>query len=181
VAKQFDKIEQAHSEFIKKQHVFFVASAGKDGFVSLSPKGMDTFRVTGPNSIVWLNLTGSGNETSVNVQENCRMTVMFCSFDKEPLVLRLYGTAQVLHQRDSEWPGLIKMFPSYTGARQIFKMNVQLVLTSCGYAVPLMEFKGERDLLTKWTDARGRDSIEKYWREKNTVSLDGRPTNIVKD
>jgi len=181
MARRFDSIEKNHEEFVKRQHVFFVATARTEGIVGLSPKGMDTMRIIGPNSVVWLNLTGSGNETSLNVQDNGRMTVMFCSFDKDPLVLRFYGKATVVHPRDAEWSDLIPMFGEFAGARQIFSMKVDIVMESCGYAVPYLEYKGERDLLTKWTESRGRAGVEKYWKEYNALSLDGRKTNIVEE
>ena len=103
---------------------------------------------------------------------------MFCSFDKQPLILRLYGKAQAVHERHDAWEALVGMFPDFTGARQVFVLSLDMVQTSCGYAVPHYQFKGERDTLTKWADNRGREGIEEYWREKNTRSLDGKDTGL---
>ena len=147
--------------------------------MNVSPKGMDSFRVTGPTEVIWLNLTGSGNETAAHVRENGRMTVMFCSFERQPLILRLYGQAGTVHPRDVAWPGLAGLFPAFTGARQIFRLRLDLVQTSCGYAVPRFQLVEERPTLTKWADSRGREGIEQYWREKNTRSLDGVDTGIL--
>ena len=126
-----------------------------------------------------MNLTGSGNESAAHVLESSRMTVMFCSFDKQPLIMRLYGQAKVIHPRDAAWPELAKWFPDYTGARQIFDLKLDLVQTSCGYAVPYMELKGERPTLTKWTENHGKAGVEQYWKEENAISLNGRDTGIL--
>ncbi len=180
MADKFTALTDGHIEFIKRQHVFFVGTAGEQGFVNVSPKGMDTFRVVDGSHVVWLNLTGSGNETAAHVLENRRMTVMFCSFDKQPLILRLYGKATVIHPGDEGWPRLASEFPVYTGARQFFELDLDLVQSSCGYAVPYCEFKSERLTLTKWADNRGRDGVEQYWEEKTAKSLDDRTTGTVK-
>ncbi|MFT7222638.1 MAG: hypothetical protein ACI82Z_000161 [Cellvibrionaceae bacterium] len=181
MAEKFSALTDKHVAFIESQHIFFVGTAVGDGFVNVSPKGMDSFRVITDSRVVWLNLTGSGNETAAHVLENSRMTIMFCSFDKQPLILRLYGQARIVHPRDNNWPQLAELFPQYTGARQIFDVDVELVQTSCGYAVPYYELVGERPTLDKWADKRGRKGIEEYWKEKNTKSLDGKQTGIFQD
>jgi len=181
LAERFEQLGDDHVAFIGRQHIFFVGTAGAEGMVNVSPKGMDSFRVLDAGRVAWLNLTGSGNETAAHVRENGRMTVMFCSFDKQPLILRLYGRARTVHPRDGEWDALAPLFPEFTGARQVFLLDLDMVQTSCGYAVPFYELKGERSTLTKWADNKGRDGIEDYWREKNTASLDGRDTGIFED
>lgn len=181
MAERFNQLNEKQIEFIKQQRIFFVGTAGAEGTVNVSPKGMDTLRVVNEHQVVWLNLTGSGNETSAHVQENGRMTIMFCSFAKQPLILRLYGQANVIHPRDSIWQELSSLFDEYVGARQFFQLNLDLVLTSCGHAVPFFKYRGERDLLRKSAERRGQAGIEEYWREKNQISLDGKPTNILKN
>jgi len=178
MSELFNELSSKHIEFIKRQHIFFVGTAGAEGFVNVSPKGMDSFRVIDGNKVLWLNLTGSGNETAAHVLENKRMTVMFCSFEKEPLIMRIYGNANVIHPRDAGWNERIGLFPDYTGARQLFELNIALVQTSCGYAVPYYELKGERPTLTKWANNRGRKGVEEYWAEKNVRSLDDKETGI---
>jgi len=180
MSEKFTALAEQHIEFIQDQHLFFVGTAGSEGFVNVSPKGMDSFRVINNSQVVWLNLTGSGNETAAHVLENKRMTVMFCSFAKQPLILRLYGKAETIHPRDKEWSGLAALFPDYTGARQFFVLDIEMVQTSCGYAVPYYELKGERPTLTKWADNRGRDGVEQYWEEKNTTSINDKETGILK-
>ena len=161
--------------------MFFVGTAGAEGSVNVSPKGMDSFRVASSSEVIWLNLTGSGNESAAHVLENGRMTIMFCSFDKYPLIMRLYGSASAVHPGDEGWSRLVDQFPEYPGARQIFRVQLDLVQTSCGYAVPFYEHVGERPTLVNWADKRGTDGIEQYWREKNTRSLDDKDTGIFKD
>ncbi len=179
MSEKFNQLEAKHISFIQEQHLFFVGTAGKEGFVNVSPKGMDSFRVINSNQVAWLNLTGSGNETAAHVLENGRMTVMFCSFKKQPLILRLYGQATTIHSRNEQWKKYTDMFPCYTGARQIFILDIELVQTSCGYAVPYYELIGERETLTKWSDKKGQDGIQDYWKDKNTKSLDGRNTGLL--
>ncbi len=135
------ELNPALINFIENQKIFFVGTARTSGTVNLSPKGMDTFRIVNNNKIVWLNLTGSGNETAAHLLENNRMTIMFCSFEKIPLILRLYGKAQIYHENDQTYKEQIGLFRDFTGARQIIEMDINLVQTSCGYAVPFMDLK----------------------------------------
>ena len=178
MSDKYEQLEDEHITFIGNQHIFFVGTAGAEGTVNVSPKGMDSFRVLDKNRIAWLNLTGSGNETAAHVLENGRMTIMFCSFDKQPLIMRLYGQATTVHPRDEQWQELESLFPSYTGARQIYVQDIDLVQTSCGYAVPHYELTSERHTLTKWADNKGKDGVEEYWHEKNLKSIDGKDTGL---
>lgn len=178
MAKQFDRIEEAHKRFIEDQHLYFVGSAAREGRVNVSPKGMDSLRIMGPNRIVWLNLTGSGNETAGHLKDVNRMTLMWCSFTTRPLILRCYGTAETVHPRDASWDDLYGLFDDHLGARQIYDMSVEMVQTSCGYAVPFFDNPRERDTLTKWSDDKGEDGILAYWDEKNRATIDGADTGI---
>lgn len=178
MAKIYEQIPEKLKQFIEKQHIFFVATAAEDGRVNLSPKGMDSLRVTGENEVVWLNLTGSGNETAAHLKKVNRMTIMFCSYEKNPMILRLYGTAETIHPGDARWEELSAHFFDSPGARQIFIMQVAAVQTSCGYAVPFYEYKGERDTLKVWSDKKGESGIRDYWQEKNRESIDGFETGI---
>lgn len=179
MAKQFDKIEEDHRRFIAVQHIFFVGSAAPGGRVNISPKGMDSLRVLGPSRILWRNLTGSGNETAGHLRQINRMTLMWCGFEKRPLILRAYGAARTLHPRDSEFAELNEHFPDTPGVRQIYDMTVDLVQTSCGYAVPFFDYSGERDVLEKWAEAKGPDGIATYWDARNQETIDGLPTGIL--
>jgi hypothetical protein len=181
MAKMFEEISEKLKEFIENQKVYFVGTAGAEGKINVSPKGMDSLRVIDERTVVWLNLTGSGNETSAHVQENGRMTIMFCAFEGKPLILRLYGRATVIHKRDRAWNEYIPLFSEYLVARQIFKLDIELVQTSCGFAVPLYDYTADRGLLTDWAEKKGREGIQNYWKEKNQKSLDGKLTNILND
>lgn len=179
MAKQFDNITEGHQTFIAQQKVFFVGTAAADGRVNVSPKGMDdSFRVLGPNRVVWLSVTGSGNESAAHVAQNGRMTVMFCSFEGAPQILRLYGEAETIYPRHKKWNSLITEFPAFPGVRQFFDLAIDLVQTSCGMAVPLYDFVGDRTALNEWAEKKGSDGIADYWDEKNRVSIDGMPTHI---
>ena len=178
MAKQFPGFEAAHQAFVAEQPIFFVATAAPDGHVNVSPKGRDSLRVLGPNRLVWRNLTGSGNETAAHLLRANRMTVMWCSFTTRPLILRAYGSAIVTHKGEPGWDDLDALFPPELGARQVFDMAVDLVQTSCGYAVPFMDFRAERDTLEKWAEDKGEDGVEAYWQQKNRQSIDGFPTGL---
>lgn len=179
MGKKLEHITPELAEFIQQQKIFFVGTAAEEGRVNISPKGTDTFRVLGENKIVWLNLTGSGNETAAHLLKNNRMTIMFCAFEGKPMILRLYGTAQIFHNRDEKFQEYFQLFLDFTGARQIIEMEVDLVQTSCGFAVPLMDFKEERTILNNWADKQGEEGIKKYWEEKNMKSIDGFETKIL--
>lgn len=179
MAKQFDDLSEALIRFIDAQHMFFVGSAAPDGRVNISPKGMDSLRVLGPSRIVWRNLTGSGNETAGHLAQINRMTLMWCGFEARPMILRCYGSAKTLHPRDPAFDALNALFPASQGARQIYDVAIDLVQTSCGYAVPFMEYTGERDVLEKWTEDRGSEGILEYWETRNQTTIDGAPTHIL--
>ncbi len=178
MAKQFNGLEPEHQNFIKAQHIFFVGSAAESGRVNVSPKGGDDLRVLGPNRIVWRNLTGSGNETAGHLKRVNRMTIMWCAFTAKPLILRVYGQAQAVHPLYTDCTDIDALFAPHAGTRQYYDMTIDLVQTSCGYAVPLMEFKADRDTLDRWTTDRGPEGIKAYWQEKNTRTIDGFPTDI---
>lgn len=161
--------------------MFFVATAAATGHINLSPKGMDTLRVLSDERIIWLNLTGIGNETATHVQEDGRMTLMFCSFGEQRLTLRVFGQARVLHPRDADWDKMISLFPDLPGCRQIFDLDIELIQTSCGSTVPRMDLvdtRVEKEFLPYY-ETMDREELENYWRKHNATSLDGLPTNIL--
>lgn len=181
MAQKYIEISEKLKYFIEEQKIFFVGTAAQEGRVNISPKGMDTLRVLNGNRVAWLNVTGSGNETSAHIQENPRMTLMFAAFEGKAMILRLYGNAEVVHKYDPRWSELNALFPEIPGARQIFDLQVTLVQTSCGMAVPLYDYVEDRELLKEWAAKKGDSGIEDYWKEKNLVSIDGKPTSILKN
>lgn len=172
-------LTDADVRFIAAQKIFFVATAAETGRINLSPKGMDSFVVLAPDRVAWLNVTGSGNETSAQVQAFPRMTIMFCAFDGKPNILRLYGSAKTIHRADAPWPELVAKFPSLPGARQIFDVVIESVQNSCGLSIPCFDYTGERELLNDWARAKGETGIREYWTRRNQTSIDGLPTNIL--
>ncbi|WP_227270344.1 pyridoxamine 5'-phosphate oxidase family protein [Roseobacter weihaiensis] len=181
MATQYDVLTPTLSGFIENQHIFFTATAGPEGRVNLSPKGMDSLRILSPNRIIWRNLTGSGNETAGHLAQINRITLMWCGFEVKPLILRVYGSAATLHPRDADFDALNALFPVSDGARQIYDVAIEMVQTSCGYAVPFMEYAGERDVLTTWTENKGPEGIADYWATKNQQTIDGAPTFVLEE
>jgi hypothetical protein len=171
-----DAITDELAAFIAAQRVFFVATAPTDGgHVNVSPKGLDTFTVLDPNTVAYLDLTGSGVETIAHLRQDGRITIMFCAFDGKPNIVRLYGRGEVLPMGKPETDALLPRFGSYPGARSVIRVRVDRVSTSCGYGVPLLRYEGERDQLTTWADRRGPDGLVEYREEKNAASIDGLP------
>jgi len=178
-----NKLNRSFSEFIERQKLFFVATAAAQGRVNLSPKGLDCLRVINNKQIVWLSVSGSGNETSAHINKHPRMTLMFCAFEGEPLILRVYGSAKVYYPRHDGWQDYLNIFPEYAGARSIYRLDIEQVTTSCGTGVPemtLLSTRAERDLLP-WYDNLGPARVEEFWRKKNVRSIDGYPTGIFED
>lgn len=178
MAKFYSQLTQELQDFIKQQKLFFTATAPTQGRINLSPKGIDTFRCIDEVTVAYLDLTGSGNETAAHLHENGRMTIMFCSFSEQPLILRLYGSGNVIHPGDRQWQEYHDYFSSIPGLRQIIVLNIDSVQTSCGFGVPLYEFKQERQTLIDWAQNKGQ-AIKQYWQEKNQTSIDGLPTHVM--
>ncbi len=180
MGKFFDHINPNQQEFIAKQKMFFVASAplSIDGHINLSPKGIDSFRVLSERQVAYMDIIGSGNETSAHLIDNGRITLMFCAYDGPPNILRLYGTGRTLLPGDTGWEEMASHFELQLATRQIILADIDLVQTSCGFSVPLYEYKGERDHAVKWANNKGADGLDAYKKEKNKVSLDGLPTAL---
>lgn len=177
MAKKYSELTPALQTFIAQQQMFFTASAplSEDGRVNVSPKGIDTFRYLSPTQVAYLDLTGSGNETAAHVKENGRLTIMMCSFAGKPTILRMYGKGRIVRSPDPDWDKLYSFFDSVPGERQIVLLDIELVQTSCGFGVPLFEFKRHRDELVKWAERKGEEGLQSYRRNNNSKSLDGLP------
>jgi len=182
MAKVFDCITDDLQAFIAHQSLFFVATAplSASGHVNVSPKGLDSFRVLSPNQVAYCDLTGSGNETSAHLQENGRITFMFCAFEKAPLILRLYGQGRTLLPDSPEWSTLAPCFPDIPGIRQIITATIDRVQTSCGTGVPLLATVSQRDEIIQWATKKGEAGLLDYWKQKNMTSIDDLPTPLGK-
>lgn len=179
MAKFYEAITPELRLFIEAQHIFFVATAAENSRINLSPKGMNSLRVLDDRTVAYLDLTGSGNETAAHLKADGRITVMFCSFDATPRILRLYGCGRLILKSDPAWSAMVSHFPALPGARQIVVVEVQSVQTSCGFGVPYYEFKGERPALVDWALKKGEDGLEEYRRRHNRLSIDGLPSDTV--
>ncbi|QIR35368.1 pyridoxamine 5'-phosphate oxidase family protein [Tolypothrix sp. PCC 7910] len=180
MAKLFDCITEELQEFIAAQHIFFVGSAplSSTGHVNLSPKGLESFRILSSNRVGYLDLTGSGNETSAHLQENGRITFLFCAFQEPAKILRLYGQGYTIVAGSPEWDAFAPLFPPLPGGRQIIIADIERVQTSCGFGVPLYEYQGQRDTLVNWATKKGEQGVKEYQQQKNLTSIDGLPTPL---
>jgi hypothetical protein len=182
--KRSPRLERNHRGFILQQHMFFVASVAPGTRVNVSPRSTDCFRVLGDNAVAYLDRTGSENETAAHLRAGGSMTIMFCAFVGPPKILRLYGHGTVHHRLSRSYTDLLVEHFGGTaplGARQIVQLDVELVLRSCGFGVPLFDYRGERPVLDEWCKRQGPTGIEAFWRERNTRSIDGLPTGLFDD
>jgi hypothetical protein len=172
------RLTPEQTEWIQAQPLFFNATAplNSTGHINLSPRGLDTLRVVDPGRIVILDLTGSGNETAAHLAENRRITLMFCAFEGKPRVLRVYGEGEVIRPHHPDWSSLRALFlPGLAGVRQLFRIRVTRVKTSCGFGVPLMKLVRQRDDLLKWANDKGNEGLDRFQRKHNLRSIDDLP------
>ena len=187
MGKVYPELDDRLRKFIVSQSVYFVATApcldpdGSGGHVNVSPKGYrDTFAILDSHRVAYLDLTGSGAETIAHLRQNGQITIMFCSFDHETKILRLYGTGSVVLPGSAEWDALAVHFPDRLAAgtgneRAIIDVAVHRIADSCGYAVPVLELVDERDVLTRWAEKKTPAELADYRAEKNAASIDGLP------
>ena len=178
MAKVLEEINDELAAWIAAQLLFFVASAplSEEGHVNLSPRGLDTLRVLGPHEVAFYDLVGSGNETAAHLAENGRITIMLCAFEGAPRIIRLFGRGEVVRPGDASWEALSSHFDGkLPTARQIIRIAVSRVQSSCGYGVPLMSLQGQRDDLIKWAEKKGGQGLQEYQRRNNHSSIDGLP------
>ncbi|MFP5230107.1 MAG: pyridoxamine 5'-phosphate oxidase family protein [Acidobacteriota bacterium] len=181
MGKHFAAIEAEHRAFIEKQRIFFTGSAAAEGRVNVSPKDAAALRLLDAHRVLYLDVTGSGNETAAHLRANGRLTLMFCAFEGAPMILRLYGQGRVVPRGSEEYRTLQAMWfgsEERPGARQMVILDVDRVQTSCGYGVPEFAFVEERPTLTRWAQAKGEAGLREYRQTKNTRSIDGLPTGI---
>lgn len=181
MARDYAALTAHHRDFIARQHLFFTASAAPGTRMNISPRSTDWLRVIGDRAVVYLDRTGSGNETAAHARAGGAMTIMFCAFEGPPLILRLYGRGRTIARGGAEYAALLAtLFDDREpiGARQMMRLDFDLVKTSCGYGVPLFEYREERDQMDRWAIAKGEDGLAAYRCEHNLVSMDGLPTGL---
>ena len=177
MGKVHAEIDEQIRKMIQAQRVFFVATAplGSQGNLSLSPKGLDTFRILGPRTVAYLDVIGSGVETIAHLKENGRIVLMFCNFEGPPGIVRVHGRGRVIEPPSPEFSDLASGFPPYPTTRAIILVDVTRVSDSCGFGVPLLRYQGERDQHFRWAQKKGPEGLRAYKQEKNRHSIDGLP------
>jgi hypothetical protein len=177
MGKVRDEIDPPLANFMQQQNVFFVATAptSRDGHINLSPKGLDTFRILDPKTVVYLDFVGSGVETIAHLKENARIVLMFCAFQGPPNVVRLHGRGHAFERSSADFPELLALFPPYEGVRAIVRVDLTRISDSCGYGVPLLKYEGERTQLRAWAQKKGPEGLKEYRERKNRYSIDGLP------
>lgn len=183
MSKPREHIDADMAAWIEQQHVYFVATSplAESGHVNCSPKGGDSFRVLGPMEVAYQDYTGSGAETAAHLRENGRIVVMFCAFEGKPEVVRLHGRGEVIVPSDPRYGDLAGRFPTNPGTRSIVHISLDRVSTSCGFAVPLMDYRSDRDTLDRWAATKGEAGLEEYRAQKNARSIDGLPALANED
>ncbi len=176
MGKVYEALDERLQTFIQQQQLFFVATApASGGHVNLSPKGLDSFRVLGPTSVAYQDLVGSGAETIAHLRQNGRITIMFCAFAGPPLILRLYGTGEVIAAGHSDFADLAELFQDRMNTRSVIRVSVSRIADSCGFGVPVYDFVKERDQLERWAERKGAAGVAEYVREHNRASIDEIP------
>jgi hypothetical protein len=175
MGKLYESITPDLREWLAAQKVFFVATAplSAEGHINCSPKGGDALRVLSQTEVAYLDLTGSGIETTAHLQENSRIVLMFCSFEAAPKIVRLHGTGRVVYPSESEFQKLRDPFASHAGVRGIIRVTINRISDSCGHGVPIMQFVQQRDLIEKWSVKKGATGLAEYRASKNATSIDG--------
>jgi len=173
----YETITPALEQWIKTQHLFFVATAplAQSGHVNCSPKGLDSLRILSPTRVAYLDLTGSGAETLAHLRENGRIVFMFCALSGPPKIVRLHGIGRIVTKRAPEWINLMSLFPSYPAPRSIIVAEVTRISDSCGFGVPKFEFQENRDAMERWAATKGQAALPEYRKLKNAQSIDGLP------
>lgn len=175
MGKNFDEITPELRKWMEKQKIFFVATAplSASQHINCSPKGLDSFRILDSHTVAYQDLTGSGIETIAHIKENKRIVLMFCAFEGPPKIVRLHGSGEVIVPGNEEFNQLAKEFPERRGTRSYIRIHISRISDSCGYSVPVYEFKKDRDVLDKWVESKTDEQLSDYRLSKNAQSIDG--------
>jgi Pyridoxamine 5'-phosphate oxidase len=184
MGEQFRKLDAKLREFIGDQRVFFTASAAANARVNISPRGVEAFAVLDDKTAVYLDRTGSGNETAAHLKADGRLTIMFCAFEGPAKILRLYGRGEVLRRGSAAYGELLTSAfagEEPIGAREMIRLHIDLVKTSCGWGMPVYTYRRGRPSLDNWAAFQGEEGLAAYRRDTNALSMDGLPTGLLED
>jgi hypothetical protein len=175
MGKVYEKIDETLREFIRAQQMFFVATGplSASGHINLSPKGLDSLRILGPDTLAYLDHVGSGAETIAHLRENGRIVVMLCAFQGAPRTVRFHGRGSVFEPQDQEFNRLRSLFPDEPAGRAIIHISIDRIADSCGYGVPLYSFERQRSQLPDWVARKGPQRLHDYQVQTNRISIDG--------
>jgi hypothetical protein len=177
VGKSYPQITDNLAAWIRRQHLLFVATAplAGDGMVNCSPKGLECFAILDPHTVAYLDYNGSGVETIAHLRENGRIVIMFCALEGAPKIVRLHGTGRAVEPQDADFAALRAHFGEAPPVRSIIRIDLTRISDSCGFGVPLFDYVGERETLTKWAESKSDAELAAYQAKNNCVSLDGLP------
>ncbi|WP_327307632.1 pyridoxamine 5'-phosphate oxidase family protein [Streptomyces sp. NBC_01298] len=182
MGKLYDRIDGRLRTFIEEQPIFFTATAplSGDGHINLSPKGRaGTLVVIDETTLAYLDFGGSGAETIAHVRENGRITLMWCAFSGPPNIVRIHGDGEAVFRDDPRWDGLVELFGDADGpaARAVILVTARRIADVCGYAIPFMEYQGERTLHAEYFGRKTDEEFNAYCEKKEFigVSVDGLP------
>ncbi len=175
MGKVYETIDDKLRQWVEAQKMFIVATAplSGDGLINCSPKGMDTFRILGPTTVAYLDLTGSGIETIAHLKENGRIIIMFMAFEGGPKIVRFHGKGVVYEKGSDDFARQAQHFPDLPGARAVIQIEVNRIADSCGFSVPLYDYVSDRDILVDFSRNLGEEKLQYYRENKNSRSLDG--------
>lgn len=182
MGKLYENMGNRLRAFIEEQPVFFTATAplSGDGHVNVSPKGRSgSLVVLDGKSLAYLDFGGSNAETIAHLRENGRITLMWCAFTGPPKILRVHGRGEPVFRDDPRWAALIPRFSAADGpgARAIIVVTAERISDNCGYAVPFMDYRGERTLHAEYFGRKTDEEFAAYCERRAHVgtSLDGLP------
>ena len=177
MGKVYQEIDERIRKWIDAQPVFFVATAPLDpqGHINCSPKDGYSIRVLDSKTLVYLDLIGSGVETIAHIRENTRIIVMMCAFERAPLIMRFHGRGEIIQKNHADFERLIPLFDPEIGIRSFIKIHLDRISDSCGFGVPVMEFKHHRKQLRTFNERNGEEKLADYKRQHNSQSIDGLP------
>jgi hypothetical protein len=177
MGKIYATINNKLASWLSDQKIFFVATAplSPSGHINCSPKDGASFRILNEQTVAYLDLIGSGVETIAHLKENGRIVLMFCAMEGPPKIVRLHGHGEAIEPKHPDYESLRAAFQDLPGLRAFIQIRLTRISDSCGFGVPVYEFRGERSQLKKWVKRKGEPSLAAYRQEKNSRSIDGLP------